>query len=88
MVADQDERLSLNVGCEFAFETTLLTTAVLQVAPSPQADMQLRSETWETNADHHGYLDDYGNRCERFTFVPGSRAWSTGPRSSASSRPT
>jgi len=71
MVADQDERLSLNVGCEFAFETTLLTTAVLQVAPSPQADMQLRSETWETSADHHGYLDDYGNRCERFTFVPG-----------------
>ncbi|CAN5619706.1 transglutaminase family protein [soil metagenome] len=68
----ENERLALNVGCEFAFETTRLTTAVLQVAPSPQADMQLRSEVWDTQADHHGYVDAYGNRCERFTIAPGS----------------
>lgn len=68
----KDERLALTVGCEFAFETSRLTTAVLQVAPSPQTDMQLRSETWDTEADHHGYVDAYGNRCERFTIAPGS----------------
>jgi transglutaminase-like putative cysteine protease len=71
MAADAG-RLALNVGCEFAFETSRLTTAVLQVAPSPQADMQLRSEVWDTEADHHGYVDAYGNRCERFTITPGS----------------
>jgi transglutaminase-like putative cysteine protease len=70
-MAEENERLALSVGCEFGFETSRLTTAVLQVAVSPQADMQLRSETWETQADHHSYVDAYGNLCERFTIAPG-----------------
>ena len=35
---------------------------------------QLLAERWETDADHHGYLDLYGNRCERFTIPAGDVA--------------
>jgi transglutaminase-like putative cysteine protease len=31
----------------------------------------MRHESWETDADHHGYVDVYGNRCERFEIAPG-----------------
>lgn len=34
--------------------------------------IQMRHERWDTEAEHHGYLDAYGNRCERFTIAPGS----------------
>jgi transglutaminase-like putative cysteine protease len=33
--------------------------------------IQMRQERWDTDAEHHGYLDAYGNRCERFTIAPG-----------------
>ena len=31
----------------------------------------MQRERWDTDAEHHGYLDAFGNRCERFTFAPG-----------------
>ena len=46
-------------------------SAVLQVAPSDRL-RQMRGERWETSASHHGYLDLYGNRCERFTIPAGA----------------
>ena len=46
-------------------------SAVLQVAPSDRR-RQMRGERWETSASHHGYLDLYGNRCERFTIPAGT----------------
>jgi hypothetical protein len=45
--------------------------AVLQVAPSGR-DLEVRAERWDTAADHHGYLDLYGNRCERLTIAAGA----------------
>lgn len=66
-----DARLALIVGCEFEFHAPQETSSVLQVAPSPQPDVQMRSERWDTAADHHGYVDTYGNRCERFTIAAG-----------------
>ena len=46
-------------------------SAVLQVAPSAR-DLHLRSERWDTAADHHGYIDLFGNRCERVTIPAGA----------------
>ena len=63
--------LGLTVGCEFEFESTQAVAAVMQVAPSPQPGVRMRRETWDTDCDHHGYVDLYGNRCERFRIASG-----------------
>jgi transglutaminase-like putative cysteine protease len=65
-------RLALGVGCEFAFEAGQPTSAVMQVAPSAQVGVRMLREQWDSQADHHGYVDLYGNRCERFTIAPGA----------------
>jgi transglutaminase-like putative cysteine protease len=63
--------LALAVGCEFEFESTQAVAAVVQVAPSPQPGVRMRRELWDTDCDHHGYVDLYGNRCERFRIPAG-----------------
>ena len=63
--------LALAVGCEFEFESTQAVAAVVQVAPSPQPGVRMRREVWDTDCDHHGYVDLYGNRCERFRIPAG-----------------
>jgi transglutaminase-like putative cysteine protease len=62
--------LTLTVGCTFGFETPQAISAVLQVAPTKQ-DQEVLSERWEIDADHHGYVDLFGNRCERVTIEAG-----------------
>ena len=64
------EPLSLAVGCTFGIETPQAVSAVLQVAPS-EHDHEVVTERWETDADHHGYVDLFGNRCERFSIRAG-----------------
>ena len=64
--------LALNVGCEFQLEAAQSVAAVVQVAPCPQPGVRIRREQWDTCSDHHGYIDLYANRCERFTIDPGS----------------
>jgi transglutaminase-like putative cysteine protease len=44
----------------------------MQVAPSLQPGVTIAGEQWDTRADHHGYVDNYGNRCERFELLSGS----------------
>ena len=66
------EPLTLTVGCEFELESTQSISAVMQVAPSPQPGLGVRTERWETVADHHSYVDLYGNRCERLTIPVGA----------------
>jgi transglutaminase-like putative cysteine protease len=68
---DDNRPLALTVGCTFGFETPQPVSAVLQVAPSGR-DLQVRAEHWETGADHHGYIDLFGNRCERVTIAAGA----------------
>jgi transglutaminase-like putative cysteine protease len=63
--------VSLTVGCTFQVEAQQPVTAILQVAPCPQPDVQMQSEQWLTDADHHAYLDHYANRCERFALNAG-----------------
>ena len=44
----------------------------MQVAPFAHPDTQMREERWDTDAEHHTYLDAYGNRCERFLIPEGA----------------
>jgi transglutaminase-like putative cysteine protease len=68
---DQEPALALIVGCEFAFEAAQPVAAIMQVAPVPGPGVLIARELWDTGSDHHGYLDLYGNRCERFTIDAG-----------------
>jgi transglutaminase-like putative cysteine protease len=63
--------VALTVGCRFGVEAPQNLTAILQVAPGPQPGVQMESERWQTDADHHGYLDHFANRCERFALGAG-----------------
>jgi transglutaminase-like putative cysteine protease len=64
--------LELTVGCRFGVESSQQTTAVLQVAPSRRVGVRVSGERWETGAEHHCYVDGYGNRCERFELGAGA----------------
>jgi transglutaminase-like putative cysteine protease len=68
---DDTRPLALTVGCTFGLETPQPVSAVLQVAPSG-GEADVRAERWDTAADHHGYIDGYGNRCERITIPAGA----------------
>ena len=63
--------LTLTVGCTFGLLTPQPLSGVLQVAPSGDGH-EIRSERWSTDAEHHGYRDLYGNRCERVTIPAGA----------------
>src|ERR1017187_2334546 len=65
------EGLSLSVGCEFGLDSVQRATAIVQVAPRLGRGVSINAERWDTNAVHHSYLDQYGNRCERFELTPG-----------------
>ena len=64
--------LGLTVGCELGLDSGAPATAIVQVAPRLAAGMSINAERWVTNAVHHGYLDQYGNRCERFALAAGA----------------
>jgi transglutaminase-like putative cysteine protease len=71
-VSELPGELALIVGCEFQLEVAQSVAAVLQVAPCPQPGVRMRREQWDSASDHHGYVDHYENRCERFTIDSGS----------------
>jgi transglutaminase-like putative cysteine protease len=68
--ADQ-EPLALTVGCTFGLGSVQPVTAIMQVAPRLETGVSIGAERWDTRADHHGYVDGYGNRCERFALAAG-----------------
>lgn len=69
--AGQDE-LELTVGCTFGLDAPQAASAIVQVMPYLQPGLTIRSERWDVPVGHHGYLDHYGNRCERFELRPGA----------------
>ncbi|MDP2710517.1 MAG: transglutaminase family protein [Solirubrobacteraceae bacterium] len=71
-IATDDDARALTVGCEFELEVAQPVSAVLQVAPRADPRVQMHREAWDTEIDHHGYLDGYGNRCERFLIDAGT----------------
>jgi transglutaminase-like putative cysteine protease len=64
--------LALTVGCRFGLDSGQTTMSVMQVAPRPQPGVTIVAERWDTVAEHHTYIDHYGNRCERLDVAPGS----------------
>jgi transglutaminase-like putative cysteine protease len=66
--------LALTVGCEFGLNSVQHASAIVQVAPRLQRGVSIRSERWDTSSSHDGYIDQYGNRCERFLLKPGDCA--------------
>lgn len=67
-----DAGLDLTVGCTFGLEAQHPASAIVQVMPYLQPGLTIRSERWDAPARHHGYVDHYGNRCERID-VPAGR---------------
>jgi transglutaminase-like putative cysteine protease len=64
--------LALTVGCSFGLDSVQPAVAIMQVAPRLESDVSIIAERWDTSAAHHGYLDQHGNRCERFELATGS----------------
>jgi transglutaminase-like putative cysteine protease len=69
--ATEQQALKLTVGCQFGLLSSQPAAAIMQVAPRPQPGVAISGENWYTSAEHHGYLDAYGNRCERFALDSG-----------------
>lgn len=65
------QALALTVGCQFGLLAAQPATAILQVAPRLQSGISIHGERWATDAEHHSYVDHYGNRCERFALASG-----------------
>ena len=63
--------LELTVGCRFGLSSVQPASVIMQVAPYLQPQTAIQDERWSTDADHHSYLDGYGNRCERFDLQSG-----------------
>jgi transglutaminase-like putative cysteine protease len=63
--------LTLTVGCRFGLHSVQPASAILQVAPRPGRALSVQTERWDTALEHHGYIDQFGNRCERFELAPG-----------------
>jgi transglutaminase-like putative cysteine protease len=63
--------LALTVGCQFGLLSFQPADAIMQVAPCLQPGVTISDERWQTSAEHHGYVDHYGNRCERFQLASG-----------------
>jgi len=63
--------LALSVGCEFELEAATAVAAVVQVAPRREPGVRVVREQWTTGVEHHGYVDLYENRCERFMIDSG-----------------
>jgi transglutaminase-like putative cysteine protease len=66
-----EQPLALTVGCQFGLLSSQPAVAIMQVAPRPQPGIAIDGEHWYTSASHHGYVDSYGNRCERFELDSG-----------------
>jgi transglutaminase-like putative cysteine protease len=65
------KQLALSIGCTFGLNAAQPAPTIMQVAPALESDLSFRYERWNTDAYHHTYVDDYGNRCERFELPVG-----------------
>jgi hypothetical protein len=66
------QALALTVGCQFGLASAQPASAIMQVAPRPEPGVSIECERWDATDRHHGYIDHYGNRCERFELTAGS----------------
>ena len=63
----------VRVGCEFRYSAEVETAAVFQVQPSGAEPAMVIRQGWETvpAAHRHGYIDLYGNDCQRLSLPVG-----------------
>lgn len=64
----------LRVGCEFGYESSWATPAVVLVRPHPDPPHRVVRETWEADstAPGSGYLDLFRNQCDRLLLPVGA----------------
>jgi transglutaminase-like putative cysteine protease len=67
--------MQIRVGCEFRYEATRSTPAVMQVQPHQEAGQLLLHETWQLmpSLTLHSFTDLYHNTCQRMVIPPGSQ---------------
>ena len=70
--------MQIRVGCEFRYESTWPTPAVIQVQPHQDAEQRVLHEVWQFNPplDLHVYTDLYGNSCQRMLIPAGGQVLS------------
>jgi transglutaminase-like putative cysteine protease len=64
---------TLHVGCEIEYDVAYETPSVFVVQPTQDLGATGLTEKWQLTPDiaHRGYLDLYGNRCERMSLPAG-----------------
>lgn len=67
--------MHIKVGCEFRYESTWPTPAVMQVEPHPDAALRILQEAWELTPplSLHAYADLYHNVCQRMVLPSGKQ---------------
>jgi transglutaminase-like putative cysteine protease len=67
--------MQIRVGCEFRYEATGSTPAVMQVQPHQEATQLLFNETWQLTPPLalHSFTDLYHNTCQRMVIPPGNQ---------------
>ena len=67
--------MQIRVGCEFRYEATWSTPAVMQVQPHQEVAQLLLHETWQfvPSLTLHSFTDLYHNTCQRMVIPPGSQ---------------
>jgi transglutaminase-like putative cysteine protease len=67
--------MQVRVGCEFHYEATWDTPAVMQVQPHSDAGHRVLREIWEPEPSlaMHSYTDLYSNTCQRMVIPAGSQ---------------
>ncbi len=67
--------MQIKVGCEFRYESTWSTPAVMQVEPHPGATQRILHEAWELSPSLslHTYADLYDNVCKRMIIPVGTQ---------------
>ncbi len=68
----------VKVGCEFRYESSWATPAVVQVQPRADGDFRILDEVWQLRPplELHAYSDMYGNTCQRIVIPAGEQALS------------
>ena len=63
----------VRVGCEFRYSAQIPTPAVFQVQPSGAPPATVLRQSWDGVPEiaRHGYVDMYGNVCQRLTLPAG-----------------
>ena len=67
--------MQIRVGCEFRYESTWPTPAIMQVQPHPEIEQRILHEIWENTPQiaFHTYSDLYHNVCQRMIIPQGSQ---------------